>query len=172
MIDKYVYQVKFLPDGKALADIEKETVQDRSEQTKVPTLMLAQPDPIFSKVEIPASFPGGAEAWKTFLMKNLNGNTPVDEGWKAGSYTVFVQFVVRADGSISDVKTTNYKGTKTAQECIRLIMNGPKWLPAKQNGKAVSSYHKQPITFFIEEQKSVSIANPVFNWVLAQKAGC
>lgn len=108
---------------------------------------------IFSKVEVEASFPGGKDGWKEFLMKNIKPTIPVDEGWKAGVYSVVVQFVVYSDGSIGDVSTINYKGTKTAQHCIDVVKNGPKWIPARQNGKVVSAYRKQPITFMIEDQK-------------------
>ena len=40
---------------------------------------------IFTKVEVEASFPGGEEAWRNYLRKTLNNNTPVDFGapwWK------------------------------------------------------------------------------------------
>jgi N-acetylmuramoyl-L-alanine amidase len=107
---------------------------------------------LFTKTEISPSFPGGDEAWKNYLIKNIHPTLPVDEGWKAGTYTVIVQFIVHQDGKVSDVTTTNYPGSKTAQHCIDIIKNGPNWVPATQNGKKVSAYRKQPITFLIEEQ--------------------
>jgi hypothetical protein len=106
---------------------------------------------LFTKTEIPPSFPGGDKAWREYLIKNINAGIPVDEGWKAGTYTVIVQFIVHTDGSVSDVTTTNYKGSKTAQHCIDIIKKVPKWIPATQNGRQVAAYRKQPITFIIEE---------------------
>ncbi len=105
---------------------------------------------VFTKVEVNPQFAGGENAWRTYLIRNLKASTPVDEGWKAGKYTVIVSFIVHADGTVSNVVTENYKGTKTARHCIGIIENGPKWLPAIQNGKKVNAFKKQPITFVIE----------------------
>lgn len=106
---------------------------------------------VFNKSEKEAEFPGGKEAWTTYLRKNLNANIPVDEGWAAGTFKVMVKFIVDKDGSLREITTENYKGTKTAQACIELIKNGPKWIPAMQKGIAVNSYKKQPITFVVQE---------------------
>jgi N-acetylmuramoyl-L-alanine amidase len=108
-------------------------------------------DKVFNKLEQEAEFPGGSKAWLAYLRQNLNANTPVDEGWKAGTFKVVVSFIVNKDGSLREVVAENYAGSKTAQACIDLIKNGPLWIPGKQNGYTVTSYKKQPITFVIEE---------------------
>lgn len=105
---------------------------------------------VFTKVEVNPQFAGGEDAWRVYLINNLKPSIAVEEGWKAGKYTVIVSFIVHADGSISNVVTENYKGTKTARHCIEIIENGPKWLPAIQNGKNVNAFKKQPITFVIK----------------------
>lgn len=102
---------------------------------------------IFEKVEIEASFTGGESAWRKYLERNLNPNTPVDNGAPEGTYTVYVQFVVSKDGSISDVKSLTTHGYGMEQEAMRVIKKGPKWVPAIQNGRSVNAYRKQPITF-------------------------
>lgn len=114
-------------------------------------LAIQQTTPVFTKVEVEPSFPGGINAWREYLRRNLNAAVPVDEGWKAGKYTVIVKFIVHTDGKISDVTTENYKGSKTAKHCIEVIQKGPNWLPAVQNGKKVNAYRKQPINFVISE---------------------
>ena len=107
---------------------------------------------IFSKLEQKATFPGGTSGWSKYLMQNLNPNMPVDEGWSEGVFTVIVSFVVSKDGSISDVLTDDFQGSKTAQMCVDLIKNGPKWIPGKQNNRIVNSRKKQTITFVVQEQ--------------------
>jgi len=102
---------------------------------------------IFEKVEVEASFQGGEGAWRKFLERNLNGNTPVDNGAPEGTYTVYVQFVVSKDGSISDVKPLTSHGYGMEAEAVRVIKKGPAWKPAIQNGRNVNAYRKQPITF-------------------------
>ncbi len=109
-------------------------------------------DKVFTQTEIPAKFPGGDTAWKNYLRKHIDARIPVTEGWKAGTYKIVVSFLVKKDGSITDLKTNDHAGSKTAEACIDLIKKGPKWIPAKQNGHIVNAYRKQPITFVIEQQ--------------------
>ena len=105
---------------------------------------------VYRKVQEEASFPGGPDGWRKYLQKNLDANIPTNEGWKAGTYKIMIQFIVDKEGNVRDVKSINYKDSKTAAACVALIRNGPKWLPATQNGKKVSAIRNQPITFVIE----------------------
>ena len=107
---------------------------------------------IFEKVEIEASFKGGEGAWKKYLERNLNANAPIDNGAPEGSYTVYIQFVVSKDGSISDVKPLTNHGYGMEQEAVRVIKKGPAWVPAVQNGRSVNAYRKQPITFQVTSE--------------------
>ncbi len=109
-------------------------------------------DKVFTKTEVPASFPGGKEAWQKYLERNLNRDLPITSGAPPGKYTVIVSFVVAADGGISNVKADNDPGFQTATEAVRMIVKGPKWVPAKQKGKAVTSRVKQSITYVISEE--------------------
>jgi protein TonB len=107
---------------------------------------------IFEKVEIEASFKGGEAQWKKYLERNLNPNAPVDNGAPEGTYTVYVQFVVSKDGSISDVKALTNHGYGMEAEAMRVIKKGPAWVPAVQNGRSVNAYRKQPITFQVTSE--------------------
>ena len=107
---------------------------------------------IFTKVEQEAVFPGGTDAWQTYLKKNLNASIPVDEGWSEGTYKLIIRFIVAKDGSVSDVAAENFTNSKTAQMCVDFIKNGPGWNAALQNNRKVTSYKKQPITFVIDKQ--------------------
>ena len=107
---------------------------------------------IFEKVEIEASFKGGEGAWRKYLERNLNPSAPVDNGAPEGTYTVFVQFVVSKDGSISDVRALTKHGYGMEEEAVRVIKKGPAWTPAIQNGRSVNAYRKQPITFQVQSE--------------------
>jgi len=109
-------------------------------------------DKVFTKVENEAQFPGGTAAWVRYLQKNLNANTPVDNGARSGTYQVIVKFIVSKDGSISDVQPETKHGFGMEEEAIKIIKRGPKWTPALQNGRNVNAYRRQPITFVVEEQ--------------------
>jgi periplasmic protein TonB len=105
---------------------------------------------IFTKVEVEATFPGGTEGWKQYLMKNLKADIPVNNRARPGTYQVIVQFIVGKDGSISNVTPLTNFGYGMEKEVVRVIKKGPKWLPATQNGNIVKAYRKQPVTFIIE----------------------
>ena len=109
-------------------------------------------DKVFTKVENEAQFPGGTAAWVRYLQKNLNANTPVDNGARSGTYQVIVKFIVSKDGSISEVQPETKHGYGMEEESIKIIKRGPKWTPALQNGRNVNAYRRQPITFVVEEQ--------------------
>jgi len=106
----------------------------------------------FASVQIPAAFPGGAEAWSRYLQRNLNQEIPMQEGAPAGRYTVIVSFTVSAGGVISDVMAEVDPGFGTAAEAIRVIKKGPNWNPANQNGRLVPCRHKQQITFVVSAE--------------------
>jgi periplasmic protein TonB len=107
---------------------------------------------VFEKVEIEASFKGGEAAWRKYLERTLNANTPVDNGAPEGTYTVWVQFIVDKEGIISDVKALSSHGFGMEEEAVKVIKKGPAWVPAIQNGRPVKAYRKQPITFVVTSE--------------------
>ncbi|HNJ95820.1 MAG TPA: energy transducer TonB, partial [Ferruginibacter sp.] len=106
---------------------------------------------VFTKVEVEAEFPGGQDAWRNYLQKNLNANVPMDNGASGGKYTVVVKFIVSRDGSLSDIQCENDPGFGMCQEAVRVIKKTKNWTPAIQNGRNVNAYRRQPITFIVEE---------------------
>ena len=110
-------------------------------------------DSVFTRDEIEADFPGGKQRWVTFLKMNLNANVPVDNNAPEGTYTVIVRFIVKVDGTIDDIKAETNHGYGMEREVIRIIDQGPKWLPAVQYGRRVNAYRRQPVTFVINETK-------------------
>ena len=46
---------------------------------------------------------------------------------------------------------TNW-GYGMENEVVRIIKNGPAWVPAVQDGKQVQAYRKQPITFVVIDE--------------------
>jgi hypothetical protein len=110
-------------------------------------------DKIFTKVENEAAFPGGESAWRRYLEKNRNTNTPVENGAPEGTYQVIIRFIVSKDGTVSHVTAESMHGYGMEEEAVKIIKKGPKWTPALQNGRNVNSYRRQPITFIVEEKK-------------------
>lgn len=110
-------------------------------------------DAIFHTVQIEARFPGGLDAWRKFLERNLNRDLPAENGAPEGmELRVVVSFVVsREEGKVSEVKAENDPGYGAAAEAVRVIQRGPNWIPAVQNGRNVNYRQKQTIIFKITE---------------------
>lgn len=109
------------------------------------------PDDIWpGKVEVEAEFPGGVDAWRRFLERNLHPDVPIDNNAAPGRYTVYLQFIVDKEGRVSDIKALTAHGFGMEEEAMRVLRKATKWNPANQNGRAVKAYRKQPITFVVE----------------------
>lgn len=106
-----------------------------------------EPETVFEKVEIEASFPGGIEKWRRYLERNCDPDVAIQNGAPAGTYTVIVQFIVDTEGNISSLQSLTSHGYGMEAEAERIITKGPRWNPAVQNGLRVKSYKRQPITF-------------------------
>ncbi len=137
-------------NGVVIITSKKNAVPSNENVAAAPSQPAPIMDKVFTKVENEASFTGGFDAWKKYLVSNLDAGLPAKEGWAKGKHTVIIQFIVNKEGNISNAKALNYEGSRTAAHCIKLIAEGPKWQPATQNGRQVNAYHKQPITFVVE----------------------
>ncbi len=101
-------------------------------------------DIVFEKVEVEAAFPGGLAAWAQYISKAIMSH--IDQFTKSDYGTCVVRFIVSKDGKVRDVGILNHCGKHLAKVGINAIKNGPKWIPAQQNGRYVNAYRLQPIT--------------------------
>ncbi len=104
---------------------------------------------LFTKVEIAPEFPGGEKAWRSYLQENLTASTPIDNGAPEGAYTTEIEFIVDLQGNVSNIKAISKHGFGMEEEVIRIIKNGPKWIPASQNGHQVKAVKNQNVTFVV-----------------------
>ncbi|MEN9339282.1 MAG: hypothetical protein RIQ62_594, partial [Bacteroidota bacterium] len=106
---------------------------------------------IFEFVEQNAEFPGGDDALYKYLGEHIHYSNQAREQGITGK--VVLTFVVHGgDGSISDVKVIRSLGYGLDEEAIRQVKSMPRWKPAKQNGKDVSSTFTLPIDFRLDEE--------------------
>ena len=105
-----------------------------------------KPDKVFTKVENPPSFPGGEQAWHTYIKKIIGQNLAalINENQPG---KCLLKFIVREDGSVIDIEALSMKKTKLAEVAIEALKNGPNWVPAFQNGHVVAAYAEIPVTF-------------------------
>ena len=103
---------------------------------------------VFQVVEQMPEFPGGMGEAMRFLAKNIKYPVTAQEAKIEGR--VIVQFVVRRDGSVSDIHTVRGVSPELDTEAMRVVSLMPKWNPGKQRGKAVSVKYTMPITFRLQ----------------------
>lgn len=102
-----------------------------------------------SFVEQMPTYPGGEQAMKQFISKNLTYPKKAAEMGISGK--VFVQFEVDEKGNINNVKVIRGIGGGCDEEAIRIIKLMGKWNPAKQSGKPVMSKFTIPIIFTLKK---------------------
>lgn len=107
--------------------------------------------PVFTEAQIQPQFPGGADGWQKYLMQNLDASIPAKNKAPNGICTVTISFLIDENGKVSDVKAINDPGFGTGKEAVRVIAQGPDWIPATQNGYKVVFANKQKIAFSVSE---------------------
>lgn len=102
---------------------------------------------ILEIVDEPAEFPGGMDAMREYLKKNMMYPMSAKEAGIQGK--CYLRFIVNTDGSISNVRVV--RGVVDCPECdkeaMRVVKNMPNWKPGRMNGKDVKMYFTLPIAF-------------------------
>lgn len=103
---------------------------------------------VFTIVEEMPAFPGGEAKLFEYLGKNIKYPQIAKEAGISG--VVYVNFVVGAQGNITDVKVLRGIGGGCDEEAVRVVKNMPKWKPGKQRGKPVKVSYNLPIRFSLK----------------------
>lgn len=162
------------PEPPVVAEVAPQPVQQEASEASVPKEAPSIPQPVVSKpkhgwpdpipniepspepdiydyVEEQPEFPGGMEACKTFLARNIR--YPEEAREMAIEGKCYIRFVVSDAGKISDVQVV--KGVPGGQMCdreaVRVVKMMPDWKPGKMEGKAVNCYMVLPVTFKLTE---------------------
>lgn len=100
---------------------------------------------VFTIVEESPEFTGGKKALSKFYRKNLVYPEQALANRIEG--TVYLQFTVEIDGTLSDIIVLQPIGYGCEEEAIRLIKLMPPWEPAKDNGVPVRKSMNLPVKF-------------------------
>jgi len=131
-------------DGKKKAGTDETTAKQAPETHDAPNT-------VFNVVETMPEFPGGNDGRHQYLASAL---TYPEEAKKAGiTGTVYITFVVEADGSISDAKVLRGIGHGCDEAALEAVRNMPEWKPGMQRGKAVRVQFNMPIRFTLNDDK-------------------
>ena len=104
-----------------------------------------QEDYVFVTVEKMPEFPGGDEALLKYLAENINYPVIAAENGIQGR--VSCSFVVKADGSVSDVQIVRPLDPNLDREAERVLYTLPKFVPGEQRGKKVAVRYSVPVRF-------------------------
>lgn len=160
---KYVSTIAIKPDVKtdmaAIDDMEGKAIAEISGEGKPAVgteVEMVQPDagtgtaiaapeqPEFTVQERSPEFPGGAEALRKFLARNLVSPDNLDEG---EIKTVRIRFRVEKDGAVRTFEILTSGGENFDGEVVRVCRKMPKWVPALQNGVHIPVDYVLPVTF-------------------------
>ena len=99
----------------------------------------------YDVVEKMPSFPGGQNRLMEFLKINMKYPLIAEDNGIEGR--VIVQFIVKADGHIENVRIAHSVNPLLDKEAIRLIKAMPRWEPGMQGGEKVDVRYTLPVTF-------------------------
>lgn len=123
-------------NGKDIADLKQVVTQ-------------AEPiEQVFDMVEQMPAFPGGPSELMKFIGEHMKYPTIAQENGTQGR--VICQFVVGKDGQVRDVSVVRSLDPYCDKEAMRVIQTMPRWIPGKQNGKAVAVKYTVPIVFKLQ----------------------
>jgi TonB family protein len=121
------------------------TKKGNTNETKVTANQQPDNSRIFTVVEQMPQFPGGDSELNKFLSVNLKA--PSDAMASGLQGTVISTFIVEEDGSVANAKIIRGIGKSYDEEVLRVINLMPRWIPGKQNGKAVAVQFTMPVKF-------------------------
>ncbi|MCW3093842.1 MAG: energy transducer TonB [Ferruginibacter sp.] len=94
--------------------------------------------------EVMPEYPGGLEALRKFLVRNLNNPRDMEDGELV---SVKIKFVVGFDGKLKGFELLQDGGNEFNEEVIRVLKKMPAWIPGKSRGQNVSVYYAIPVKF-------------------------
>ncbi len=129
-------------------DAGKSDGEKRSDESGVSqklSIVLDSGERVYETVDVAPEFPGGVNGLMQFLSANIR--YPVEAQEKGVQGRVICRFVVKKDGSTSNVEVLRGVDPSLDAEAIRVIESMPAWKPGTQKGEAVNVHFTIPIQF-------------------------
>lgn len=103
---------------------------------------------VYEIVEEMPEYIGGQEAMRKFISKNLE--YPKEARKKEIEGTVYIQFVIDAQGNVTRAKILKDIGEGCGQAALDVVNKMPQWKAGKQRGKTVPVMYRLPVKFKLE----------------------
>lgn len=105
-------------------------------------------DAVFTYVERMPEFPGGTSALMAYLGNNIHYPPKAKKNKVEGK--AIIQFVVKKDGAIGNVKIVRDLEDGCGAEAKRVVAAMPKWKPGLMKGEPVNVYYTLPVSFKLQ----------------------
>ncbi len=104
-----------------------------SAQTAVKDTVAASTGDIW---EIRPSFPGGMNAFTTYVESNLKATA---------TGNIFVRFTIETDGKLSNIEIVKSINEETDKRLIQVLEKCPAWIPGSMGDKPIRTGYLYPI---------------------------
>ena len=94
--------------------------------------------------DVMPSYPGGMDALRRFLERNLHNPKEMEEG---EAVSVSVKFIVGYDGKLQGFVPAGAGDEEFYKEVVRVLKKMPEWIPGKANGENIAVYYAIPVKF-------------------------
>lgn len=112
---------------------------------------------VFTKIEIPAYFKGGSDAFLNFLISHINFDSIVidlKQNERVYSDTATLSFIVSKKGRISDLTIAGTKREILRKELFKtIIQSSCYWVPGNFSGRFVNGWYKLKIFYTIDRRR-------------------
>lgn len=116
------------------------------------------PAPVSANEHEFAAPEGGMDEFYRYLKMNLR--YPKEARSKSVQGKVLVEFLVKKDGSVAEIKALASPDPSLTEEAKRLMMSGPQWVPGKKDGAIVEQRMVLPIVFKLSGVDNMSAEIP------------
>lgn len=152
-VPKQTTQIQVVEDDVEVEDVEINAEVDQNEVIEeyvAPEIVEDEvvEAEIFTVVEQMPEFPGGMNRLAEYLATNIRYPQLARESGIQGR--VFINFVVEADGSVTNVRVIRSLGGGCDEEAMRVVRNMPRWTPGRQRGRAVRVSYNLPVNFRLQ----------------------
>ncbi|MBR1882198.1 MAG: energy transducer TonB [Muribaculaceae bacterium] len=129
-------------DRNVTRTLRDEVVVEKKEPVK------EEKEVVFTSVEQMPQFPGGETALMKYLQSHMQYPQMAAENNIQGN--VVIQFVVKKDGAVGEVKVARSVNKDLDREAVRVVKSLPKFTPGRQNGQPVAVWYTLPVRFKLQ----------------------
>ena len=99
-------------------------------------------------------YTGDIESYTNYVLLHLQEVPQVISELESGvSGFLFLEFNVDTTGLLNDLKVINSVSPLIDNEIIKIMRNGPKWIPAKRGDKTIVSKNVFQLSLFLTEEE-------------------